>query len=777
MHHLMITAVPVHREDNPMSAPAGAIAARLEPGEQVELRFYRKNGMTHCCLGLENRAYLQQAAAVLKDAGFLTREETPPALPGSGRLLCRGVERQTVVCAGRPPEQILLPTPILRDPLRLEAVPQALDRMRDGSGFLFRFRRSQSLPAATVSHLHRSSPVEGTVAYSLLYSTELYEGVGLVWGPSANLAELTSEVVYGFPGLRALPAAPISPGGDLFSHLAKQDTAPPVLKPLSTTFLREEMDALGDVTASAGDYGLPLNPDTIFGMPRRHTVIREKCLLLGTRAGGEPVQIPMKRLCQHMFLGGPPGSGKGNQLFSTVFQLHKEGIPFLLIEPAKEEMHHLRKTIPGLNVWQPKAGSYVLNPFSLEGDITLGEMRPSLLQLMRLCFKLDGPLEELFSDAMNRCFAKNGFSDDDAAGAVGTTPFGMSEFMEEYVKLLNEKGYSQRTRDDMKTAGTVRLNTLFSQNRAVFDTVRSVPIQELLNGENLIQLNCLPTQEAKQMFASMLLLFISTWLRLRGTHCADRPVKLAIILDESHNLLQPVTDSQGRVFSFARDFRNMLLELRSQGVAIVLADQNSANLPREITDVCATKVFMGHSASCGIADTLPGAAADETAMEHLYLMGPGEGCVFTHGMPHAEYFTSPNVIDQFHLEIPCPRENRFLARNPRFTLETFCECRNCPAKGTCTHADKAAARRTASALYQRYGSSLGTLVKKDPSKEIGKVMVQVIGDTYKAHTAPQRICTVIQFVREFNREFPGALDLKLVLHNAQAIWSALKAKK
>ena len=278
------------------------------------------------------------------------------------------------------------------------------------------------------------------------------------------------------------------------------------------------------------------------------------------------------------------------------------------------------------------------------------------------------------------------------------------------------------------------------------------------------------------MFASMLLLFISTWLRLRGTHCADRPVKLAIILDESHNLLQPATDSQGRVFSFARDFSNMLLELRSQGVAILLADQNSANIPREITDVCATKVFMGHSASCGIADTLPDTAADDTALEHLYLMGPGEGCVFTHGMPHAEYFSSPNVIGKFHLEKPCPRQNQFLERNPRFSLETFCECRSCHARGTCTQADKTAARRTASVLYQRYGSSLGALVKKGSGKEIGKVMIQVLGDIDKAHTGPRRICTVIQFVREFNREFPGALDLKLVLHNAQNIWSALNAK-
>lgn len=782
MTYLCITAVPVSRETNPVRAPAADLAARMPAGQEVvELRLHRQDGRTWCYLGFETPVRMKQAALLLKASGYLYEELDPPQTDETNILLYRAVERRVVVKPGGAPVQMLLPSAIEEEPARTGTIFRTLADMADGCGLAFFFRRAGMLPLNIVSHLHGLDPVEGSLCHQLLHCTRMYEAVGCVYGSDADLAMLASEATYSWPGLTTqfIPSSPVNRG--LFSCLMKHVTVSPVLRPLSCTYLESELDVLADLSGSAGIYGLPLNKDTIFGIPHPVEKEKEKCIRLGFSASGEPVEIPLKRLRQHMFIGGPPGSGKGNEYFSLAAQLHEAGVPMLLIESAKQEMHHLRKVIPGLQVWQPQGGEYVLNPFALEGDITCGEMRTSLLQVLRLCFKLDGPLEELFSDTLNRCFARNGFTDDSTASSTGVTPFGLSEFMEEYVQLLNEKGYSQRTKDDMKTAGLVRLNTLFNQNRAVFDTVHSIPVRELLRGENLIQLNCLPTPEAKQMFASMLLIYISAWLRLRGTHCVDRPVKLAIILDESHNLLQPAVDSQGRSYSFSRDFANMLLELRSQGVAILLADQSSDNIPREITDVCATKVFFGGSVSSGICSNLAYMGADETALDNLYLMGPGEGCFVTHGMPRAAFFSCPNVIDLFHLEQPYLRANQYLKNHPRLTLESFRECGSCPARGRCVHADKTTARQTAAVLYQKYGYLLGELMDQELTKvtedRISGTMVKVFSDVYTQCSSTQRYCAMVQFVRDFNRENPGILKLRNVLTNAEKIWTALDKKK
>lgn len=781
MRYLRITAVPIPRDTNPVTAPAAELAARLHVGQgPVELRFHRQGGKTLCYLGLDSDLHRKQAKAVLRDHGYLYAEEAPTAAPLTRQLLCRNVNQRAVVCAGSSPQRMLLPATVTSRSTQHAGILQALSHAADGCGAAFLFRRTDSLPLNTASHLHRATPAEGSLCHTLLTNTELFEAVGCVYGNAEDLPILVSEAIYAYPGLTNLtiPASPID--SKLFTQLAADNTVPPMLQPLRYTYIKEELDILAKLTSSHPSL-FPLNKDTLFGIAPPVEIGTDSSIRLGFSAAGEPMEIPLARLRQHLFIGGPPGSGKGNQLFAFANQLHAEKIPMLLIESAKEEMHHLRKVIPDLQIWQPKEKEFVLNPFALEGDITCGEMRSSLLQTLRICFKLDGPLEELFSDTLNRCFTKNGFTDDSTLNSPGTTPFGLSEFMEEYTQLLNEKRYSERTRNDMRTAGLVRLNSLFNQNRSVFDTIRSIPVPTLLQGENLIQLNCLTTPEAKQMFISILFISICAWLRLRGKHCADRPVKLAILLDESHNLLQPATDSQGRVYSFARDFQNMLLELRSQGIAIILADQSSNNIPQEIVDTCATKVFFGASTASGITTSLPLVNTDETALKHLYLLEPGEGCFITYGMPTPAYFYCPNMIDLFHLEQSYPRQNQYLTqKHPRFTLEAFRECGKCPARGSCTHADKIAARQSASVLCQNYASQLGKLTEnsqQDNHRQISTLMTRILTDIYLKHTGPARYCTLVQFMRDFNRENPASLGLEAMLSNSQKIWTILDQKK
>ena len=67
-----------------------------------------------------------------------------------------------------------------------------------------------------------------------------------------------------------------------------------------------------------------------------------------------------------------------------------------------------------------------------------------------------------------------------------------------------------------------------------------------------------------------------------------------ILVDESHNLFA------GAEGPFARDFQNLLLELRSVGVAFLLADQSLDALPRVVSDTPANKIFLSGARSSGI---------------------------------------------------------------------------------------------------------------------------------------------------------------------------------
>ncbi len=95
----------------------------------------------------------------------------------------------------------------------------------------------------------------------------------------------------------------------------------------------------------------------------------EDGLFLGTDDNGYDVYFPLKNLVKHAFIAGVPGSGKTNaihHLTSTLWKKH--GIPFLILEPAKQEYRALvnQKGMEDVYVFSPNANmSFPLhiNPF------------------------------------------------------------------------------------------------------------------------------------------------------------------------------------------------------------------------------------------------------------------------------------------------------------------------------------------------------------------------------------------------------------------------------
>lgn len=762
--YLEITSVPIPRLSNPLSAPAAALLGRMQDGEVLELRYHRNQHRIRCFLGLPSRDYLKQAMMTLKAHGYTFEPDSQPEPVRTTLLLGRNIQNHYLLRPDTPPKQLLMPVPMAFDPQRADALFVALNHADAGSGISFFFRRILHLPLNTVTHLHRMDAPKDSVIHRLLYAPECFEFTGCVYGSPQTVRLLTSEVCYALSGLSQASVSSHAVEPALLGRFSNPEL-PDHLMNLTALLLPEEAAALTDLSPSAGVYGLPFNKDTLFGIPKPRSPVSDG-LRLGFEASGDPVDISLWDLRKSMLIASPPGHGKGNMIFSFAYQLHEAGIPFLLIESQKNEQHALHRMIPGLQVWRPKEQEFVFNPFALPDTITLGEYRSSLLTMLRQAFSLDGPLEFLFADAMNRAFARNGFRDDSTVLTPGTVPFGLSEFMEEFTRLLNEQNYSARTQQDVKTAGLVRLQSLFNQNRAVFDSVCSVPLPQLLQGENLLQLNCL-SEEAKQMFASLLLISIGAWFRLRGKHCSDTPAKLVIIVDEAHTLLREMEDAQGKRYSFAREYSNMLLTLRSQGIAFITVTQTTGTLPRLIADICETKLFLGSSPYSGIGDYREVLHADDTALNHLYLLGPGEGVYCNSTCPAGIYFKSPNIIDGFDLHKEHPRNNAFLKAHPRFTLETFAQCASCPAKGTCTHSDKIAARREAAVLLPRLTELFAS---SDPEKQ--KLARQRLFShiTLQTGSNAQRFCTLIQFLRDYNRIHPGVLNPETFLSHGQGLW-------
>lgn len=751
--YLEIRSLPLLRTETPVCAPAAAMALRMPYQKTVELYFQKQKDGVHCYLGLPDNARLQQAAHILRSCGCSFRKAQPQPPAADPLLLCRAVSEVPAASPSRDgPVQILLADTLVVGIEQHRALFDALHTAAENESVCIFLCRQPAPDARTASWLRR---MQLPCALQPLLEEGGHFGLAAVVYGSSLLA---AEAGYALGGLE--PAAvqgPVTASG-VWQTLSARHSGRTALEYLRWTCLRQEAFSLTDLSAAADvPGGLPTNPDTLLGMPVLHPPFSQTGpeLVLGKSRSGETCSIPLRWLRYHMVLAGAPGSGKGNMLFSTLYQLHKAGIPILSLESAKNEQHHLSRVMPDLCVWRPQAGSFAFDPFDLPEGITLGEYRSSLIQMLRTAFLLDGPLEELFTQALNRCFALHGYSEHSTAGSAGTSPFGMHEFITTYDRMLRQSDYSDRTRSDMRQAGLVRLNALFNQDPDVFDSCRSIPVRQLLEGTNLIQLNCLPSVQSKQLFATLLLASLGAYMKLRFAHCSDKPLRLVVVMDESHNLLRSETAANGTEYSFAQDFVNLLLEMRSLGVGFIIADQSCDNIPPLISDIAATKVFLGNSLSSGILRHSQSLGADQQTFDHLYLLGSGQGLYTTMGMAHGTYFETPNLIDTFCLEQELSPSNPWLAAHPDFVRESFVECADCPARGHCTLPCKQKARQRAVLLAIRYAARVRQALLEPDSTLRTQKQSGVLDELARELTADkpeQAACTAVQLGRIIVRE-------------------------
>lgn len=768
MKYVEITAVPLKHEESILHTPIEQIVSRLLCVDDVlELRIQSNNGSIKCYIGTNNIFVLDIIKNTLSFSGYLFDTKTNPEQVYTNTIFKRNVRKKNLRNNSLVLSGVLL-SEIELISTNISSMYKLLCSISFDAGYSMFFRRSSGLNSTSESKINLFQLDQSSFMYKMANSMDLYEVACCSFlGIHQNIINSEIQSLFSFVS-QSIDTIPIDERiFDCYKYLEKNN---PVFQ-LNYTYTLSEINNITNISESCGEFGLPINKDTLFGGIFPFNENYKEKLHLGKTSNEEQVNIDLNSLRQHMFIGGAPGAGKGNLLFSIALQLHKKKIPLLMIESAKQEQHHLTTVMEQLRVWRPVDGGYIFNPFELPPDVTLGEYRASLIQMLKIAFQLEGPLEELFTEALNRCFSNNGFYDDSTINSEYVTPFGLNEFIKEYNTLLEEQEYGNEVKSNIKTAGLVRLNNLFNQNQAVFDTVRSIPINELAKGENLLQLNSLTSMESKQLFATMLLVSLGSWLKLRGTHSPQK-LRLVIILDESHNLLRGIEKTNGDKYSFADDFSNLLLEMRSLGVGFIIADQSSENLPPIIPSVCATKIFLGPSRFSGVTENREFLNADDIGLDHMYLLKPGEGVFSTYGLPFARYFYTENIIDTFNIQDDIRVNNSFLESHNDFTLKTFNECCFCPTKDRCTLKDKSVGRKISSQIYAKYSSAHFYTIKRyqssqndDEKNKYINNLCNILSDvihciTKQTESESARVCSYIQYIRILIRSKNIKFDIK-----------------
>lgn len=395
-------------------------------------------------------------------------------------------------------------------------------------------------------------------------------------------------------------------------------------------------------------------------------------LYLGKDTDDYKVYFPLKNLSKHAFLAGVPGSGKTNSMLHLATTLYAQfGIPFLILEPAKQEYRALvnRPEMRGVTVFSPSSGTKFLlhiNPFQFPLKLSLAEHIRNLIGVFEGSFSMDPPMPFLLDRAIEYVYRDKGWLP--YMINEGTLPYPtMGELYDALEQILEETDYEGEIKGNLKSVLQVRIGSLLSREMGeVFNVAESsLAPEEWLVRSVIIELEAMGSGPA-----NFLTLMLSTLIRetlkanpLKRKNGSQKP-RHVIFFEEAHNLIGPKAEKEAgenanpKIAATAFVVK-MLAEVRALNEAIIIADQLPTAMAPEV--IKNTSLKLGHRMTSQDDRQLLGStmSADEVQLERMATFTTGRTlCIYegllkpfelqmeqwskVNGIAHDELYDSPS---------------------------------------------------------------------------------------------------------------------------------------
>ncbi len=370
---------------------------------------------------------------------------------------------------------------------------------------------------------------------------------------------------------------------------------------------------------------------------------------LGVSDMGYDVTFPLKLFKKHAFIAGVPGAGKTNTmlyLVTTLWRDTNQHVPFLVLEPAKQEYRALAM-IPGMEalcVFSPGADTRFplhINPFEFPEGLTLAEHIANLNAVFAGAFELIPPSPFLIDKCIEKVYLDKGWNINERNTGAHAYPT-MQELYDSLRIAVEESGYEGESKSNIRSVMEVRIGSLLRREIGNVYNVRhsSLKPEEWLMCPVIIELEALG--EGPANFMSLLIsTLIREVLKIRKTSELSKPqgnalrreIEHIIFYEEAHNLIGPTTDNPpgGSVdpkISATKYLVKMLAEVRALGEGIVIADQLPTAMAPEVLKNTGLK--LGHRITAQDDRNLLGSTMSASAeqLEEQGTFGTGQALIF-----------------------------------------------------------------------------------------------------------------------------------------------------
>lgn len=425
---------------------------------------------------------------------------------------------------------------------------------------------------------------------------------------------------------------------------------------------------------------------------------------LRSSSKGDTIGFNLKDLAKHMLVVGTPGSGKTTFSVGMLDRLWKEHhIPFLVIEPAKNEYRALVQSIPDLQVFTPGKNfisPFVYNPFVPPKNVKLETYKSTLKTAFAAGVSMTTPLDKIFEEAINNCYSDFRWLDTYTTDNKGKI-FNITDFIKCFQQTFDEIGYTGDAKN-IGRAGVVRLNSLVN----LFDNYYSIPIEDLLSKPTIIELAAIENAEQKALIISLLLLSVLSYVN--ANYVGEGGLKNVILLEEAHVLLDSNMNSgQGEAnpSSIAQGLiKRMLAEIRSYGVGLVIADQSPRKVGTDVVALTDMKVVFRLVEAADKQIVADSSNMSDAMIQRMSKLKPGEAFLFFNKLDEPEEVITPDYRLENNISISLSDEGiKSLStywKNKPEMLKPYPECNVIHyCKQTCDYSQRILAREIARRIY------------------------------------------------------------------------------
>lgn len=294
-----------------------------------------------------------------------------------------------------------------------------------------------------------------------------------------------------------------------------------------------------------------------------------------------PASISKDSLASHTFITGSTGTGKSNTIYKMLDEARKQGVTFMVIEPAKGEYKHVFGNDADVQVYgtNPYVSDLLqINPFSFPEGVHVLEHLDRLIEIFNVCWPMYAAMPAVLKNAIEKAYEDSGWN-----LVTSTNPYGpdlypnFDDVIRNIKEIIDSSEYDNENKGAYKGSLLTRLQSLTNGINGLIFTDKEIDACNLFNHNVIVDLSRVGSSETKSLLMGLLVLKLQEY---RMTESVELNSKLRhlTVLEEAHNILKRTSIEQSMegsnlVGKSVEMISNAIAEMRTYGEGFIIADQ------------------------------------------------------------------------------------------------------------------------------------------------------------------------------------------------------------